>query len=190
MLAMPLAQAGSGTPGATIQTQPPQTSNEAGLWTAHDMVIRLNDLPRAYSCDDLRERFHDVLLALGARPQVTVSAYACGPEGYSPRVRLQFSLPARVLQAHALEVRQAQPRIVRLGPGTPRSWTAADCELMRQVKDQLISQLSPKVVSFSLACLAPPVNSEHYNVTVQVVTPASTPSRLASLTDVVKPPRR
>jgi hypothetical protein len=51
---------------------------------------------------------------------------------------------------------------------------------MRQLKDQLFSQLNVRVLAFSLSCLAPAVNSERYSVTVQAADPSRVATKLAA----------
>jgi len=60
---------------------------------AHDIVVDLRDLPKAYSCDDLRNKLRDVLLAIGSRP-LQIATYRCeralGAGGRSPGIHLRF----------------------------------------------------------------------------------------------------
>lgn len=191
LLVTPFAQAfaaGTGPEGPTA------VIDEAGSWAAHDTVVKLHDLPKDYSCNELEERFRDVLLALGARPDMKVEAHQCAAdsqgysEGYAPRVHLQFSVPRSGMKTQTVPVGTVRPRTVRLGPGAPRSWTREDCKLMLQVKDELLLKVLPEVISFSLACDAPPVNSEHYNVTVQAIEPARAVPRMASAAAVASKP--
>jgi hypothetical protein len=149
-------------------------------WAAHDLNIDLHNLPQRYSCDDLRQKFHDVLLVLGARPDLKVSAARCELGSRSPSVRLQFSLPgpgerpAKPAAAH-----DAATTIVRLEPGHPGSLSAVDCELMRQIKDRLLAPLSQRVVSFNLACSAPPSKGARFNLAVQMLQPLGDDTRVA-----------
>jgi hypothetical protein len=172
LLAIPLANAA-----------PEAVTAESTAWVSHTTVVRLVYLPRHYSCPDLEKRIRDLLLALGVRPDMDITASECegGANGYSPRVRVQFATPSQLLGAStATTGPKPTVRTVRLAPGHLGSWEPRDCELMRQLKDQLLSQLNMKVVAFSLACLAPAVNSEHYSVTVQAADPSSVPTKLAA----------
>jgi hypothetical protein len=153
-------------------------------WVSHSAVVRLSDLPRHYSCDDLQSRLRDLLLALGARPDMDIQASECGlgPADYSPRVNIQVSTPSQLLAAPS--------RTVRLAPGQLSSWGAADCELMRQLKDKLLPQLGVKTVAFSLACQASAVNSEHYRVIVQLPNASSDSAKVAAASTVPVPRSR
>ncbi|HEY4210774.1 MAG TPA: hypothetical protein VGM84_04805 [Steroidobacteraceae bacterium] len=53
--------------GASSTTSGQQPATRFG----HDLIVRLEHLPKRYSCDDLWYRFRDVLRALGARADFT-----------------------------------------------------------------------------------------------------------------------
>lgn len=154
-------------------------------WRPHDIIVDLHNLPQRYSCDDLWYKFRDVLLAIGARPDVKILAYRCGPQrgdlAYSPSVHLQFSIPALLDPAHARWADiDAAPQTIRLTPGQPGSLHDSDCELMRQIKDGLLAALPEKIVSFNLACAAPPSRRWPFSVTVQALASVNTNPRVAA----------
>lgn len=182
----PAPPASSQLPESTAQPSPQLPAREPAVWIQHDIVVHLEDLPRRYSCDDLWYKFRDVLLALGARQNMRILAYRCesalGAIARSPSVHLQFELPQAVQGG---DVRwadmQANPRTVRLGPGSPASLDASDCELLRQIKSGLLPALSDHVVAYHLACQAAPAARHPFSLSVQALVPASTgDSRLAS----------
>jgi hypothetical protein len=185
LLAIPIVK---GAPvGADASTANPKAAampaGQPASWMPHDMIVSFNNLPERYSCDDLWYKFHDLLLALGARPDLKILAYRCGPgaTGRSPQVQLQFSTPRLLTSAQRrwMDV-EAAPETVRLGSGNPQSWHKADCELMRQTKDELLNPITSRVVSFDLACAAPPTDKWRYTVTVQALEPVRTPARVAA----------
>jgi hypothetical protein len=158
-------------------------SAAAATWRPYDLIIDLHNLPIRYSCDDLWYKFHDVLLALGARPDLQVLAYRCErglqtQAARSPRVELRFNLAETVdkSQARWADI-IATPTTVRLAPGHPASLHDTDCELLRQMKDELLAALTPstRVVSFDLACAAPDTARWPFNVTVQALSAAKQP---------------
>ena len=138
-------------------------------WIAHDVTVDLENLPRRYSCDELRGKFHDVLLALGVRSDVTVLAARCELGSRSPSVHLHFSTLERVerTSTHVAVVIDATAPIIHLEPGYPASLTEADCELMRQMKDRLIVPISRGVLSFNMACSAPPSRGKSFSLSVR-----------------------
>lgn len=154
-------------------------------WRSHDIIVDLHHLPIRYTCDALWYKFHDVLLALGARPQMKILTYRCGPQlgelANSPSVQLQFSLPELLDtgQARWADL-DATPQTVRITPGHPASLHDSDCELLRQLKDELLAALPDRIVSFNLACAAPRSVRWPFNVTVQALTPVNTNPRVAA----------
>jgi hypothetical protein len=155
-------------------------ASQPAAWVARDLNIDLHNLPGRYSCDDLWHKFHDVLLVLGARPDLKVLTVRCERGARSPSVRLQFSMPDLVKPTAARgTVIDAAAATVRLEPGHPASLNEADCELLRQMKDRLLAPLSLRVVSFNLACSAPASRGAHFNVSVQTLMPLDSRARVA-----------
>jgi len=163
----------------------PLTAQPAA-WVPFDLSINLHNLSRRYSCDELRSKFRDVLLVLGARPDLKVLIARCEVGSRSPFVRVQFAMPELVERTSERGVgMEATTAIVRLEPGHPASLYAADCELLRQIKDGLLAPLSRRVVSFNLACSAPSSNGPRFNLSVQILKPLDGGARVA---DEVKLP--
>jgi hypothetical protein len=162
--------------------QPP--TDFLATWVAHDINVDLYNLPRSYSCDVLREKFRDVLLALGARQDADVLTARCEPGSRSPRVRVRFSMPEIVertaKQGAAVE---ASAALVRLEPGHPVSLDATDCELMRQIKDGLLTPTSQHVMTFNLACSAPPSKWPRFSLSVRTLQPLASGVRVADERD-------
>jgi hypothetical protein len=157
----------------------PQAAQPAA-WVAHSLSIDLHDLPRRYSCDDLWYKFHDVLLVLGARSDLKILTVRCERASRSPSVRLQFSMPELVKPTSTRGmVIDAAAATIRLEPGHPASLNEADCELMRQIKDRLLAPMSQRVVSFKLACSAPPWRGTRFNVSVQTLKALDSSARVA-----------
>jgi len=159
---------------------------QPAAWVPFDLSVDLHNLSRRYSCDELRSKFRDVLLVLGARPDLKVLIARCEVGSRSPPVRVQFAMPELVERTskRGIDV-EATTAIVRLEPGHPASLSAADCDLMRQMKDRLLALLNRRVVSFSLACSAPSSNGQRFNLSVQTLKPLDGGTRVA---DEVKLP--
>jgi hypothetical protein len=161
------------------------TLGQPATWRPHDLIVSLRNLPRAYSCDDLWYKFRDILLALGARPDIKILVYQCGREAgelaRSPDVHLQFSTPEVLTGA---QVRWAQiraaPETVHLAPGQPASLRGSDCELMRQIKDELLPEVTERVVKVDFACSAPRQSRPPFNITVQTETSVATNPRVSA----------
>jgi hypothetical protein len=147
-------------------------SDTPAVWFSHAIIVDLDNLPKRYTCDELWYRFRAVLLSIGARPDLQITPYHCDER--SPSVELQFSLPHAIERGQQqLADLQAPDDSITLEPGRPTPLDSADCELIRQVKDELFPELPVKVVSFHLSCAAPQTAHRHFKVTLQALTPRS-----------------
>src|SRR3569833_2446278 len=70
-------------------------TSQPATWAARDINLGLHNLPRSYFCDELRQKFLDVLLAIGAHADPNVLTSRCETGSRSPSVRLRFSMPER-----------------------------------------------------------------------------------------------
>jgi hypothetical protein len=154
----------------------PQSPTPA-VWIPHAIIVDL-DLSERYSCDDLWYRFRVILLSIGANPDLKVVPYHC--DSHSPKVQLQFSLPEPVngAQARFADLRAVKDTIT-LEPGHPMPLDAADCELVRQIKDELLSELPVRVLSAELSCAAAPTTHTHFRLSLQALR-ADAPSKSAA----------
>jgi hypothetical protein len=159
--------------GSPTDSHPP--AGPAAQWRSFDLYVELHDLPRGYTCTELWYRFHDVLMAIGARPWPRIDAYHCdrtpASSSRSPSVQLQFQLPDPLPQAQARYADvSVQRSTIRLGPGKPATFTAGDCELLKQMNDKLLVALPVHVVG-SLSCQAGAAK-RHFTLEVQALLPA------------------
>jgi hypothetical protein len=152
-----------------------QPGTTAAEWMPHELIVGLTDLPRAYSCNDLWYRFHDVLSAIGAR-EMRILTYDCSDTAThahgSPQVELKFQLPGALTSANArFADLAANNSAVRFLPGSPRSLSADDCELMRQITAGLFGALGLHTdAKFRCDAKAP---GKRFAVTVRALLPAS-----------------
>jgi hypothetical protein len=168
MIVLPAALAQAADPASPA----PATAAE---WMPHELIVNLSDLPRAYSCNDLWYRFHDVLLAIGAQ-EMRILTYDCRDTAAhthaSPKVELKFQLPTALSGADTqfadVSTRSAT---VRFAPGSPQSLTAEDCELMKQMTAGLLQALDLHAdARFRCAATAP---AERFTITVRALLPVT-----------------
>jgi len=168
--------------GANCSASSPTTV--PSTWSHYDMIINLDHLSKQYSCDDLWYKFRDVLQALGAQEISQVMPYDCGPaaadHGLSPKVEVAFELPDK---AAGIPLRyvpmQARDIDVHLSPGQPPKLDASDCDLVRQIDNTLIQAIPLHVISANWHCKRARPAQSHYELTLQVLTPAPQPVRQA-----------
>jgi hypothetical protein len=172
VLARSLAVFAAGSATCT-GADPPSSAPEPAEWMAHDIVVDLRDLPKAYSCDELRNKLRDVLSAIGSRP-LQIAPYRCeralGAAGRSPGIHLRFDTLHKVSGVPA-RVTSGLRATIRLGPGEPQSLEDTDCELLRQIKGPLMTSLDARVVEFKLDCAAIQSARQHFRVSLQALAP-------------------
>jgi hypothetical protein len=156
------------------------------VWLQHAVIVDLQNLPKRYSCDELWYKFRDVLLAIGARPDMKILPYGCeqrsGSPDFSPRVELTFSLPREVAANDARWADlQVMAKPVRLQPGAPSHLDDQDCDLLKQIKDTLLTNINYTVSGFHLACGAPrPSSGGPFGLTVEALVPVTQSSTHAA----------
>lgn len=117
----------------------------------YDILVHLERLPHAYSCDQLWSKFRAVLLALGAARVDEVLPSDC--EALSPQVHLQFALPRLVPDGGTGGADlEAQRRIVTLRPGDPQYLENGDCRLVQEIGDSLLTDLPVRVLDSHFDC--------------------------------------
>ena len=162
---------------ATSPTRPPP-GPEPAIWSPHELIVELHALPHRYSCDELWYKFHDVLLALGARPDMKILTYQCesalGAVADSPRVELEFSVPSPLSgPAARWATLRAVMQPVTIAPGRPSHIDARDCDLLDQMKDTLLPAIGDRVGTFELACQARSKSRPPFSLALQALLPVS-----------------
>jgi hypothetical protein len=163
---------------ATVCQAAAPPAQQPAAWMEHVVVVNLQNLPKAYTCDELWYKFRDSLLVLGARPDFKITAQQCsfkpGSQQRSPQVELHFYLakalsPAQARYADVMVV----PTTGALEPNTkPHSFDKSDCELVRQMSELMLPAVPVTVGNKHFDCAAPGAAGERYSVSVQSFTAA------------------
>jgi len=155
----------------TVAAGAAPATGKPAVWTPHELIVDLRNLPKSYTCDDLWYKFKGILSALGARQDVEILPYRC--ESNSPKVQVKFSTPRLVPAAQAKWADlNAVEREVQIRPGSPEKLDSGDCELMSQVKSSLLKNLGTEIVAYRLPCKAPRKAGEAaFNLTAKVLQP-------------------
>lgn len=149
-----------------------ETPTTPAVWYHYDVIVDLQDLPKRYTCDELWYKFRDILLVVGARPDMDIVPYRC--DSLSPRVQIRFSFPKTLDGSLArFASLQAVSDTVHLEAGHPRSLDVADCALLQQIKDTLLAGLPVRVVSDRFACPASPSNHRSFELSVRTLRAAN-----------------
>ena len=160
-------------------------TTQAAVWSQHALIVDLHNLPKRYTCDQLWYKFRDVLLAIGARPDLNILPYRCdrraGSIAYSPKVELRFSTP-RVVSGKEEQWAQMDvlTRSIRLEPGVPSHIDDSDCALLNQIRGTLLRSIGTTVTDFRLACQAPPESEPPFELTVKALVPVTQPAAVVA----------
>ena len=156
------------------------------------MLVKLQNLPKNYSCYDLWYKFRDVLQKIGARPDWKITTHGCFFSGNaparSPQVELKFYLPQALSPAQArwADVK-AMSRTVSLRPdGRPHGLDKSDCGLLKQINDELLPALPVHVLDAHLDCDSPAERQHGYLISVQAL--AAVPAAAAVPAKAAKTP--
>jgi hypothetical protein len=151
----------------------PAPAARPALWRTYDMIVNLQNLPRTYTCDELWYELHGILLRLGAWPySINILPYHCSPNPNgalrSPDVQVGFQLPFFLQGAAAKSApAKAVERTLRLAPGEPDTLHPADCQLMQQISQTMLTSLTGlRVDGEHFDCSAPPRRAARFDVTV------------------------
>lgn len=141
---------------ASTQGPAEQTENVQAQWQPHKLDFQFMGFRTYYSCTSLEDRLEQLLRDLGAKPDVHVSATGCSPSEISRTItaRIRLSMPANAGSAVTADnpVFPAQRKTVTLAIHSGRQIGAGDCELLEQVRDQLLPALQLKIVKDDLHC--------------------------------------
>jgi len=163
--------------GAAAGARAGQAGADAGrpaLWRSYDVIVNLQNLPRTYTCNQLWYEFHGILLRLGAWPySISILPYHCSPTpgGYlrSPDVEVRFQLPIFLSAAVKSAPAEAIERTIRLSPGEPKTLQPADCQLLQQIEQGLLTSLEgSRVVDSHFDCAAPSQRAVRFDVTLRL----------------------
>jgi hypothetical protein len=149
--------------GAADETEPAQTRGQSAVWTARELSFVYVGFTAQYSCDGLRERVTDVLLQLGARRDLEVRELPCVALGLPdafPGVRIRMNVLRPVTGQSTATGTRATPTAAAV----PAHWkridlssarngvTAAECELLEQVRTDILPLFATRNVEYGSHC--------------------------------------
>jgi hypothetical protein len=133
---------------------PVGTESAAGEWVQKEVNFRYVGFTTKYSCDGLQERLRGILLQLGARDDLRVTAFGCmrasGPET-TPGVRIVMHVLHAAGAAPGQSVAAHWKTVDVLADRDPFD-SARDCELISQLKRDVLPLFSPRHVDYRATC--------------------------------------
>jgi hypothetical protein len=178
--------------------EPGTTPTVRSVWLEHEIDFTYIGFTSYYSCDGLRDKLRWILDEIGARPDYRISMRGCirqsGPEAM-PGARIVASLPAEATPAVLEQLAHEAPRLELIAratgnaaavqeataqfPARPRRVTFrssrtgrlqdGDCELMQQLRDDLLVPMGVKIVESDLRCVPRSVSMGSVRMTVETL---------------------
>jgi hypothetical protein len=130
------------------------------VWAAKKLNFTYMGFTARYSCDGLTDKVRKILLDLGARPDLKVSASGCDRgfgtpsrfPGVSGTVQVLVPLGDKTPPADAPPVNAQWKSVVIAPRGEPLS-AAGDCELTEQIKQRILPLFTSRNVEYSSTCI-------------------------------------
>jgi hypothetical protein len=139
-------------PTAAADAQP-------AVWTHKEKRYTYMGFTSHYSCDGLRDKIRATLLKFGARKDLEVTSTACagGPGRPVPfpgvSIKMQVLTPASSTSATDAQLVQARWKLVDLTASRDPLDVAGDCELIEQIKEQLLPLFTTRNVQYQSTCI-------------------------------------
>lgn len=156
----------------------PPTDVVTGVWQHHEVTFNFTGFTSLYTCSGLEDRVRQILLHLGARKDLKVSAYGCpGWDNVPSRtawVRTNFytlaPAPAAAGSAAAgsAAVRARWTPLV-VTPLRPSFMGDGDCELIQEMKDVITQNFSLRDVQYRTTCVPNELHLDSYAVKGQAL---------------------
>ena len=137
----------------------PATATQPAVWTARELRFIYQGFTTHYSCNGLRDKVRQALLALGARPDLSVRESACASPAGRPdpfpgvNIKLQVLKPWDGAAAADAPPVPAHWKSVDLKLNRDPLHEAGDCELLEQIKQTLLPLFTSRNVQYSSNCV-------------------------------------
>jgi hypothetical protein len=137
----------------------------AAVWKEQHLRFSYMGRTSRYSCDGLRDKVRAMLLDMGARRDLTITALGCdpaaaqaGPGSPGPSLNIGFSSPAlpdpNARPMHTdLAALHARFEAFTIGSDVFRNMSVADCELVEAFARQILPRLATRNVKQDITCV-------------------------------------
>jgi hypothetical protein len=155
----------------------PAANSVIGTWQHHKVTINYFGITTLYTCDGLESRVRQILLYMGARNDLKVTATGCpGPfnaPSHTAWVNADFYSLAPAADPGAAGTVQANWSALELHPRRPNFMGEGDCELMQSMKDLALKNFSLRDVDYRTDCVPRELNLNGFSVTAQALKAAA-----------------
>lgn len=143
------------------------------VWKTRELTFSFLGFTSRYSCEGLRDKVEEALLALGARHDLTVTPYPCAGMGrpeFAPSLQIKVSTLEPAPTTAAGDTVEALWKTVSLGgPGKLRP---GECELAEQIKGEILPLFTTRNVKARIDCVPHQESVGSILLTVDVLAPA------------------
>jgi len=166
-------------PPGTSETQPRATGEiVAAVWKTQQVTFGYRGYSTIYSCDGLSNKVHAILRSAGARDTLAIRTWGCNEESGVARLTIMFESPVEATAQNLRELTGSDARkelIARVrGEQSPTLanirtipavWKTVafardpqlglapgDCELVRQLRREILPMLSVRILQERLNC--------------------------------------
>jgi len=140
---------------AAAWADPAQRSaaSEPAVWVPKELTFTYRGFTTSYTCDALRSKVKSYLLELGARPDLQVRTWGC-TQPVAPDVFPGVAVQMNVLQpaGPAAQAMTAHWKRVDLLAHRNPVDAAADCELISQIKLNVLPLFTARNVDYQATC--------------------------------------
>lgn len=140
------------------------------IWQQHKGTINYFGLTSVYSCSGIEGKIKQVLLLLGARPDVSINAAGCGASGMPMGSALTVSVRVFTLAQADSPPSAATPAIraqwlpVAIEDRTPMPMEQGDCELIDQMHEFVVTNFTARNLEYHAACTPRQLTQGSYSV--------------------------
>lgn len=131
----------------------------SAVWTQKDKRYTYMGFTAHYSCDGLRDKIKGTLLKFGARPDLKVNSSAC-PSGFGrpttfPGVVISMQVLTPETDSSTTDAKSvpAHWKLVDLTANRDPLDVAGDCELIEQIKEQILPLFTTRNVQYQSTCI-------------------------------------
>jgi hypothetical protein len=155
----------------------------AAVWREQHLEFFYAGRTSRYSCDGLRDKVRAMLLDLGARRDLKISAIGCEDSGRmrhaspAPSLHITFSAPAlpdpSVKPLHVGDLAATDARFERftLASDAFRNLGLGDCELVEEFSQQILPKLVTRALRRDIACVPYQASGSRFLVRGEILRP-------------------
>ncbi|MEP6549098.1 MAG: hypothetical protein ABJD53_16695 [Gammaproteobacteria bacterium] len=145
----------------------------SGEWQHRKLTFNYVGFTAAYTCDGLEDHVRLILLNIGARKDLKVTATGCpGPfnsPSHSAFVNVDFYALAAATDAPGTEMIKAHWTPLELTPQRPNFMGGGDCELIQGMKDLITNNFALRSVEYRTSCFPNQVTLNGFSVKGQAL---------------------